>query len=677
MAFLKKKYKELFVLNSFSYRAKVLTCLAVFGSLLIMAFSCERITGFQREDMSMGEKKEKENYELVSAKLLKLLNADHSRAREVAFDLLDSLEADKITEIEVLKHIGTSFFLEANFAEALNYYSKALFKAEEVNSPGQIADINNNIGLVNRRIGNYKNALMHFTKGKDYYKNLGNIKKTAIAFNNIGLIYKDLENFDKAEEGFKKALEGFSLAKDTIGISSALNNISLLYASKNNPYRAFSNLEKSINLSRRIDNKHSQSISYRIMGEIYLSLGEAKKAINSFSKSIEIAKAISQPYQYGVANLGLSKAYILTGNPNRALEKTKEIKQLANELSNSLLKKQTHKVLSQIYKSQGDYHNGLLHFEKYISIKDDLVNQSMIHQVYDFEMSNLSKANQLQQLELEQKKLTIRNKNNLLWLTIVIFTLGITGLYLFYLNNRNRQKVKLQQTVARLTEKKSHAAVEAEIQERKRIGQELHDCLGQMLSVAGLHISILQQKKDLPEKRKEDLLNAAMESVDEAFAEVRNISHNLAPSLLSEKGLEGALKNLSDQVNQSQKLHMSFETFGLNGKLNSLVENTLFRAIQEILNNTIKHSRASMLSFHITQGANEINLMAEDNGRGFDMEMLNYLNGSGLSHMKTRIENLNGNVHIDSTPLRGTIISIVVPLNPTRNDKRTHQSISG
>ncbi|TVQ09084.1 MAG: hypothetical protein EA361_15890 [Bacteroidetes bacterium] len=166
-----------------------------------------------------------------------------------------------------------------------------------------------------------------------------------------------------------------------------------------------------------------------------------------------------------------------------------------------------------------------------------------------------------------------------------------------------------------------------------------------------------------------------MRSVDEAFSEVRNISHNLAPSLLSERGLKGALKNLTDQVNQSHQLKMSFETFGLEGKLNSLVENTLFRAIQEILNNTIKHSNASQLSLQIAQGNNEITLMAEDNGIGFDLKNLNGHSGHGLTHMKTRIENLNGSIHIDSNPARGTIISIVIPLNPKQNVRRTHQSI--
>ena len=141
-----------------------------------------------------------------------------------------------------------------------------------------------------------------------------------------------------------------------------------------------------------------------------------------------------------------------------------------------------------------------------------------------------------------------------------------------------------------------------------------------------------------------------------------NISHNLAPSLLSERGLEGALKSISDRVNQSTKLTMSFDIFGLNEKLDNLIENTLFRTIQEIVNNTIKHADATKLFIQITQGNNEITLMAEDNGKGFNFNEIKEHSSFGLSHMKSRIENLKGTMFIDSNINRGTIISILIPI---------------
>jgi signal transduction histidine kinase len=183
-----------------------------------------------------------------------------------------------------------------------------------------------------------------------------------------------------------------------------------------------------------------------------------------------------------------------------------------------------------------------------------------------------------------------------------------------------------------------------------------------LLSLAGLHASVLYKRKDIAEEKRKELLESLMKSIEDAFDEVRNISHNLAPSLLSERGLKGALKNITDRVNQSTKLSMSFDTFGLEENLDNLIENTLFRTIQEIVNNTIKHADASKLFLQITQGNNEITLMAEDNGKGFNFDEIKKHSSYGLSHMKSRIENLNGTMFIDSNQNRGTIISILIPL---------------
>lgn len=153
-----------------------------------------------------------------------------------------------------------------------------------------------------------------------------------------------------------------------------------------------------------------------------------------------------------------------------------------------------------------------------------------------------------------------------------------------------------------------------------------------------------------------------MKTIDDAFDEVRNISHNLAPSLLSERGLKGSLKSISDRVNQSTTLKMTYDTFGLNGKLDNIIENTLYRTIQEIVNNTIKHAGATKLFIQITQGDDEISLMAEDDGKGFNYEEIEKHSSYGLTHMKSRIENLNGSMFIDSNPGRGTIVNILIPV---------------
>lgn len=637
-----------------------------------------------REDMELyrplrvfSETADPDDFHIHSDKVFKMLHQNPGKARALARTILDSESGNNLKlEIELLKHIGSSYSIEGNFSEALQYYGIAIQKAEAIDSYEQIADINNNTAVVNRIMGNYKNAFVHFTKAINYYEQTGDIVGKANALSNKGLMYMNLDNYEIARDYLEEALAVFLQTSDTLGILVVSNNLSLIYAYYNDYDTAFEYLEHTLQLARETNNQYILAISYQAKGNIYSAKSQYERAIEAYSISLSIAKESNQPYQLAEAMISLAYARFLAGNKQEALVMTEEAMELASLLNNVIIANRAHYNLFRIHKALENYKKSLDHYTQYNKTKENLLTQTIIHQIYDFEIENLSQINKLKQLEIESKELAISKKNNLLIFTIIAFLLTLSVLYFFSQNHRNRQRARLQKTIADLTEKKSYAAVEAEIQERKRIGQELHDCLGQMLSVAGLHISILQSKKDISDTRKEALLNAAMKGLDEAFAEVRNISHNLAPSLLSERGLEGALKQLTDQVNQSQKLHMSYETFGLNGNLSSLVENSLFRAIQEILNNAIKHSEATALSFQITQGVNDISLMAEDNGKGFDPKNILSFQGSGLNHMKSRVEIINGSLHIDSAPERGTIISIVVPLNPTRNDNGPYKSIS-
>jgi two-component system NarL family sensor kinase len=593
----------------------------------------------------------------------KLVYENPSEARAKAFKMLDSLDKDdQVSRIRLLKHAGSSYVFETNYSDAIKYFNEALSIAEEINLYIEIANINNNLGVLSNEIGNYKTAYIHFVEALNNYDLAGNQDKKTGTYNNIGLVYYHLKNYTKALNYFDKVLDSTIQPRDTILIASVLNNIALCYSSENKPDKALEYLERAVRLSEKINNKYGLCISYQLMGSIYLTLDQTEKAFDAFAVSIDIAREKEWSYQLAVSRLGNARVMLSINKTNEALKIANEVLEMAGAQASLVLKSDAHQALSDIYWKTGDYRNSMLQYREYTKTQEEIVNQTVIHQVYDVELTHLNQVNKMQQLELDRKMLIISNKNTLLFFLSLVFVLLLIGIWLAYLNHRHRQKVSLQTTIIELTEKKSNAALEAEIQERKRIGEELHDSLGYLLSLANLNASVLYKRKDIAEEKRKELLEALMKSIEDAFDEVRNISHNLAPSLLSERGLKGALKNISDRVNQSTKLSMSFDTFGLDDKLDNLIENTLFRTIQEIVNNTIKHAGASNLFIQITQGNNEISLMAEDNGKGFNFDEIKKHSSYGLSHLKSRIENLNGTMYIDSNQNRGTIISILIPL---------------
>lgn len=641
--------------------------------ILLLLIACDNADYFgSEEDKNISEAVDQNRFDYVH----KLIYENPSVARKEIVQVLDTLqESDRVSKIILLKHLGSSYVFETNYPQAIRYYKQALSIAEKIELWSEVANINNNLGVIYNETGNYKTAYLYLVEALNNYEKSGNRDKKIGALNNIGLIYLNLKNYEKARTYFNNALDTTIKTKDTILVVSVLNNIALSYLSENKFELALDHLHKAIDLSKQVNNKYGLCISYQLMGNLYLQLNDTQKAYDAYQLSIAIADSTNLSYQLSSARLGIAGVLIKKNNTSEAFKIAFDVMAKAEKQNNLLLKSSAHQVLSDLYEKTGDYKKSLLHFREHIKAQQEVVNQTIIHQVYDIELNHLDELNKMQKLELEKKELAISKTNNLLFFISLTFILLLVGFYLLYVNHRHRQEVKLQKTIIELTAKKSTAALEAELQERKRIGQELHDSLGHLLSLAGLYASVLHKRKEIAEEKKNEILESLMKSIDEAFNEVHNISHNLAPSLLSERGLKGALKSISDRVNKSTSLSMSFDTFGLDGKLDNLIENALFHTIQEIVNNTIKHARASTLFIQITEGNNEISLMAEDNGKGFNINEVDEHSSSGLSNMKSRIENLNGTLFIDSNPNRGTIISILIPLSQTAYE-RTYQGLN-
>ncbi|MDP2688391.1 MAG: sensor histidine kinase [Aequorivita sp.] len=586
-----------------------------------------------------------------------------SAARMRSLSLLNSLEEnDKISRIRLMKYIGSSYVFETNYPEAIKYYNEALREAESIHLYDEIANINNNLGTVFNESGSYTSAYIHFIAALDNYELAGKPEKKEGTHNNIGLTYLNINNHKKALEYFELALDTSAQPKNPILASTILNNIALCYSNENKRSEALENLNRSIALSKKHNNQYSLCISYKIMGDIYQKSGDFEKAFEAYTKSEGIAQEGQLFQQIAFAKTGLGRVLLERGNIIEAQKVGLEVLDMAEAKNSNLLKTDAHFLLSMIYRKKYDYQKSLEHFQQHVALKEELNNNTIVNQIYDVELKHLDQLNNMQQLEIDKKELAISNKNNLLFLLSLVFVLLLIGLYLVYRNHQHKQAAKLRGAVIEMNKKRSNAALEAEIRERKRIGQNLHDSLGYLLSLAGLQASVLHKKKNISDEKRTELINSLMESIDEAFNEVRNISHNLSPSLLSERGLKGALQNISNRVNQSSKLRMTFDTFGLDDDLNGLIENVLYRTLQEIVNNTLKHADASELFVQITQDEKEVNLIAEDNGKGFNYEMVKNNSGMGLANITSGIENLNGTIFIDAKAGRGAIISIIIPL---------------
>jgi two-component system, NarL family, sensor kinase len=221
-----------------------------------------------------------------------------------------------------------------------------------------------------------------------------------------------------------------------------------------------------------------------------------------------------------------------------------------------------------------------------------------------------------------------------------------------------RIKVKLEQQRAI-----SYAILKTQEEERKRIAEALHNSLGQILYGAKLSLAMLDSERKPSENSNLEIKKIVNDLLEEAIVETKTISFELMPAILKDFGLETAIKDLLNKKFQKIQLKSSIHLVGLKNRMDPDMEIAIFRIVQELINNSIKHAKAQKVDLHISKLSDYVNINLNDDGIGFNKEILNSKNkGFGLRNINNRVKVLNGNLVINTNSSKGTQINIDIPL---------------
>jgi len=196
--------------------------------------------------------------------------------------------------------------------------------------------------------------------------------------------------------------------------------------------------------------------------------------------------------------------------------------------------------------------------------------------------------------------------------------------------------------------------------ERSRMAKDLHDGLGGMLSGIKLNLSSMKGNMIIQE-RDAQLFTKSISQLDNAIAEMRRVAHNMMPEALMRFGLKEALQDFCDGINESNELKLKFTQLGLNEPLEKSTEVILYRIVQELTNNAMKHAAAKNIFIQLNQHDRGITLTVEDDGKGFDTAILSAIKGAGLHNVQARVDYLKGALQIDSEPGKGSSFNIEIP----------------
>jgi signal transduction histidine kinase len=272
-----------------------------------------------------------------------------------------------------------------------------------------------------------------------------------------------------------------------------------------------------------------------------------------------------------------------------------------------------------------------------------------------------------QQRQLDELTYTRNRQRSLLIILSLLVLVIAAGALSYVLYQRRRQMKIMHQVQLADLEHTHHVEVvkvlsNAQEEERKRIAGQLHDEVGTMLAVARLNLSVLDKYDINPATISPDQLKTVNHILGDVADTIREMSHELMPVAIRQLGFKQAILQLVDDINSAHKLYIDCVIVGLDDKDRYPLEfqTNVYRIIQELFQNIIKHANATGADFQLVEHSDELNIMVEDNGKGIDLKA--YIKGKGIEMLSNRIDLYNGRISIEGGDKTGTLIIIDIPL---------------
>jgi two-component system, NarL family, sensor kinase len=424
-------------------------------------------------------------------------------------------------------------------------------------------------------------------------------------------------------------------------------------------------LDKIEPIVQRLQNVSYSQYYFYIRGHWSQRQHDYKKAISDYRKSLQFARNNKSVHQITSVMSQMFDCFIKTNDLSEAKIYIDSTLLLAVQSGLKMRKKEAYDGLALWYEKKGDHKNSNAYLKRSIALNDSLMSEENNKQIASLEIRYqvAGKESEIRNLKMEKElqQLAIVKKNTLNYLLIAAALVLLIVSLLVYRTYKQNQKLQ-QQRISELEREKQLNAIEAvlkgEEQERARLAKDLHDGLGGMLS--GIKYGLQTMKGNLimtPDNTR--ALERSMDMLDSSIKEMRRVAHNMMPETLVKFGLDTALRDYCNDINQSGVLLVTYQSFGLvDMTLDQTLAITTYRIVQELINNTLKHAGAKEAIVQITGTDRQLVITVEDDGKGFDTAILGRSKGIGWMNIQHRIEFLKGRLDILSQPEKGTSVQI-------------------
>ncbi len=519
---------------------------------------------------------------------------------------------------KALSSIGVVYLKTGRFTRASPYLLEALELAEQTGDDETIANCYGYLGHLNYNQKKFAEAIKYQKMSKQLNLEANDMHGAATSDLNIGNAFHQLDLLDSSLYYLQSALDYFVSTNDTLSQSYPINNIGMVLNQQEKHEESIQYLERGLAIRTRYNEPRGICFGLNFIALNYKEMGQFEKAADYYERSIE--KAIPIDYVLLMENSyeGLAECYAALNQYRKAFETEQKLNVIADTLFNR---------------------------EKFQALADAQTKYETDKKEQEIELLNTQ--NQLQAAIIQQDNLYLIGAGGLI---IVILIVG--GLLFYQRELRNR--ASLEQEKTKLKSEQIKAVISSQEEERRRFAMDLHDDFGQMISA--LRIQSNQAVKVADTR---DQINGQL---DQMYRSLKVIAFNLMPQTLANRGLTEAVEELCLQLNNMGKIQFSYHDFDAEEHLGDEEKVALYRVIQEVVNNIIKYANAEKVTINITGYEDSLTVMIEDDGMGFDLEVLRSGKGNGWRNIQSRIDLLHGEIDFDTLPGRKhSTVTIEVP----------------
>ncbi|WP_353184271.1 ATP-binding protein [Parapedobacter lycopersici] len=485
----------------------------------------------------------------------------------------------------------------------------------------------------------------------------------------IGIVFLNAEERKKAESYLVRALAAFEQTSHETQPNKpeAIVEVTIILAENSVHLNQLDRAKVYLDKAKKLLDPYPQSNAYLFYyfpeGVYFERMGQYKQAIRSFDKGISMGGGNLENYYVNRMKYGKFETLLKIGDYPGAIRVMEDL--LKSPILLPLDKRVYMEKLADAHAQTGNMREAYNWMQKNAAFRDSIYGAnyqtSLIELEKKYEVAQ--KENEIITLEAEKRASDYAAKtarfNSLSWAIGCALLLAAVGFLVYFLRNSSKlaaqKELNHEQQVRELEQQQelavTRAMLEGEERERQRIARDLHDGLGGALS--GIKIKLSGQRETPVTPVVEEVIG----QLEHSIGELRRIARNMMPESLVRSGLEVALRDLCVSL-ANAATDIEFQANGIRRTLAIAIQVNIYRIVQELLSNAIRHSQASRVIVQCLQEDDHFLITVEDNGRGFDTTAAKQAQGIGLNNIHNRVDYLKGSMEMDSAAGQGTTVNI-------------------